>query len=154
MISGTIKFSDLVVIEGEGNYRRIKEIMESEGPSTWMLKTDTTVITNIIASNFVLHLWYDGKAVIMSTDHPAIEDTPDDDFRRLSEWSMNNGWWLTVDDLLVSDRQSNDFWMRLYRAAIIKSDVLQKKEDDEISRMQAAYDRDQNEDEEEFNYGY
>ena len=152
MTPGIINFSDLTVIEGEGNYLRIKEIMDSEGPPQWMLETTATVVTELIASSFTLHLLNDGKAVIMNTDHPSTDEAPDDDFRRLSEWSSNNGWSLRVDDILLSERRDLEFWMRLYRAAIIHSDILQKKEEDETRRMQTAYARDQNEDDEEIYY--
>ncbi|KKN14327.1 hypothetical protein LCGC14_0997290 [marine sediment metagenome] len=152
MIAGTIEFTDLTMIEGEGNLSRIKEIMEAEGPPEWMLETNVTVVTETIASHFMLHLWHDGRAVITYTDHPMSIEAPDDDFRRLSEWSINNGWKLSIDDILLDNRRDLEFWMRLYQAAIIFSPILRKKEEDEMKRMQAAYDRDQNEDDEEISY--
>lgn len=153
MIAGIIEFSDPTMIEGGGNYDLIKEIMDKESPPQWMLRTNATIITESIISNFTLHLWNDGKAVIVDTDHPMMTEASDDDFRRLYEWSNNNGWKLIVDKYLLDNKQFLEFWMRLYRAGIVHSDILQKREEDEMRRMQDAYERDQKEeDEEETNY--
>ncbi|GAH14925.1 unnamed protein product [marine sediment metagenome] len=145
MISGIIYFSDPTVVEGQGNYHLIRKIMSEEGPSKWMLRTAATVITEAVTSNFILHLWHDGRAVIIDVDHIMLSEIPDDDFRRLNEWCQNGDWKLIVDKTLLEDRQNFEFWMRLYRASIIYSDVLQKKEEDEMKRMQDAYNRDKEE---------
>lgn len=130
-----ITFSDKTMIEGSGNYRLIRDIMNQEGPSVWMIRSSVTVNTPIISSDSVVHIWHDGKIDIMETSHPFISDVPDDDLRELNKWCRQHGWKLSVNNRLISDRKELEFWLRMYYAGIVNSDMLKKHDEDEMNRM-------------------
>jgi hypothetical protein len=141
-----ISFSDRTIKEAFGNYKLVKQIVESEGPSTWMLETMVVVANNFVVSENLVHLWHDGKVVLIKTTHPMVADVPDDDLRELSQWCEDNGWKkLTVDKDLLEDPQQFGFWQRAYYAGIITSEYLSEYEKNEMERMKEAYEREQKE---------
>ncbi len=143
-----IEFSDITLRESFGNFLVTKEIMESEGPPSWMLETEASVVTPSISSQYTLHLWQDGIVCIMGTNRPLTVEVPDDDLRLLKEWCTSNGWKsLTVHKYSLEDPQHFDFWMRMYYAGIVNSEVLEKHDNQEMSRMKEAYERELEEEE-------
>lgn len=131
-----IRFSDITINEGWGNYRLIRELMESSGPKEWMIESHATISTPIISSDCVLHFWADGRVVLMETNHPLHSQAPDDDIRELSRWCRKNGWKnLVVDNKLITEQKEFEFWMRFYYSGMITSDVLKKHDEQEIERM-------------------
>ncbi len=85
----------------------------------------------------------------METDHPPVLDIPDDDIRGLHDWSKERNWkGLFIDKNLLTDPRSFDFWMRMYRAGLVHSDILQRHDDDEMVRLaKALSDEEEEEDE-------
>jgi len=131
-----LRFSDQTLIEGHGSYHGVCEIMKKESSGDWMLESDTTVITPIISFDYRLHLWKNGEIYIMDTNHPTRIDVPDDDLRELQKWCEDNGWKKpTIHKSLLEDRLSFDFWMRMYQAGIVKSDLLSRRDADDMRRM-------------------
>jgi len=144
-----IRFTDNTLREGDGNFGLIKEIMEREGPSSWMLRTTATVIIGI-ESEYILHLWSDGRVVIMGTNRPISLDLPDDDIRHLSEWCKNSGWRrLEVYRSMIEDPTGFNFWMRMFIAGLIYNDEIDARESQEMERMEDAHKREQTQEEEE-----
>lgn len=136
-----IRFSDLTINQAQGSFKKVCELMtEDIGPSNkWMIRSDATIITDVITSNFRLHLWGDGRVYIKETTHPFVNSVPDDDLRELREWCEVNGWGCPkVDGRLVADARAFDFWLNKYRAALIDSDDFRKFEEDEMKRMSEA----------------
>jgi len=138
-----IQFSDFTINDTDGHYATIcAKMRDEEHQFTWMLRSNATVsVTNLLGQpafscSYVLHLWHDGKVVIMLTDHPTNIDIPDNDIRELKSWCDNHGWrTLTVHKLLLEEPLSFDFWKRQYIAGLIDSEELRKHEDDEIKRL-------------------
>ena len=143
-----INFSDRTIREAFGNYKMVKQIVESEGPPTWMLESMAIVATTFVVSENLLHFWHNGEVHLIKTTHPMMTDTPDDDLRELSEWCEKNGWKkLTVDNDLLEDPQQFYFWQRMYFSGIIISEHLSECEKKETERMKEAYEREQQEEE-------
>jgi hypothetical protein len=139
-----IDFSDRTIREAFGNYEMVKQIVESEGPPTWMLESVAVVSTTFVVSENLLHLWNNGEVHLIKTTHPMTVDTPDDDIRELSEWCDKNGWKkLTVDNDLLEDPIQFGFWQRSYYAGLINSEYLSEYEKKEMERMKEAFDREQ-----------
>ena len=140
-----IELSDLTLRDpnAKGSYPLTCQLMATDGAgSTWMLRTEAVVSTPIVTARFLLHFWADGRVVIMDTEHPPIIDVPDDDIRQLNEWCLQNSWkQLSVQDSLLGDPRSFDFWMRLYRAGIVNSPLLVAHETEETERFQKAYEQ-------------
>lgn len=131
-----IQFSDLTLIEAQGNFHETNEIMLADGVKKWMIRTSATIITPSVACNYVLNFWHDGVVYIMETDHPMIEGCPDDDIRELSKWRQDCGWAkLHVHRALLSDTRGFDFWLKMYRSGLIGSDKLQQHDDNEMKRL-------------------
>jgi hypothetical protein len=135
-----IEFTDFTLREGNGDYQEVARLMsEDTFGQDWMLRSEAFISTPFIASKFVLHLWKNGNVVIQNTDRPLRIDIADDDLRELSQWCEVNGWKeLQVDKRLLDDRVGFECWHRAFIAGIIKSDTLQKKEDEEMERLMKA----------------
>jgi len=143
-IETMIEFSDLTVREGHGNFGLIKELM---GHGSWMLRTQATVCAPKVTSDYLIHLWDTGTAVIKATSRPMNVQIPDDDVRGLSEYLKNHGWeHVEVDHLLLEEPQGFAFWLRMYQTGIVESNVLKQHDENEMKRMQAAFEA-----EEEYN---
>lgn len=126
----------MTMVEFKGVFVDVFAAMAQENQDKWMLSSNVTATTNDITSSFLIHLWHDGNIYIMSTDHPLVAEVPDSDIRELSEWFLEHGWNKPrIHDHLLDDPRGFDFWMRLYRAGIVESLLLQQYEDEEMDRF-------------------
>lgn len=156
-----IYFTDRTINECEGHYVTITSLMrDEEGVFSWMLKSLATVSSMdllggiSIACNYALHFYSNGDVYVMSTDHPQILDVPDDDLRELKKWSIDHGWKrLCVNKLLLEDPIGFQFWLRMYISGLIYSDILEKHEASEMSRLSHHIEEDEDEDDRGENYG-
>lgn len=137
-----IEFSDNTLRESD-EYARVRELMSDvDGVNLqWMLKSDVLVDTELVMARYVIHFWWDGRAVIMETDHPPIMEVPEDDILALRDWSKQKGWNLCLHKDLLDDPTAFNFWLRLFRAGVIHSDVLDEHEKEEIERFKQAFDK-------------
>lgn len=148
-----IYFSDITITETQGHYNTISTLMKQEASDEWMLRSRATVVPKDLlektgmSTNHILHFWFDGRVEIIDTDHPAVLDAPDDDIRELKNWCEDNGWkQISINKRLLEDPKSWEFWLRMYRAGIIQSDVLHTHDENEMMRLSEAYDIDKTED--------
>lgn len=132
-----IHFSDATINESLGNFDRVREIMYQDNLTKWMLRSDATIIPEHGPSfSYLLHFWQDGSVVIKSTNHPPMLGSPDDDLRELKEWCGRNGWHqLRIDNNLVQEPVSFEYWMQKYRAGFIDCEELRQHDDAEMQRM-------------------
>ena len=133
-----IEFTDLTLRESKGDFAVTNQIMASK---EWMLRTKAFVSTNTISCFFLLHFFSDSKFVIQETEHPMVVNVPEDDLRYLHEWAQKNGWdGPYVSDRLMNERRAKDFWLRLYRSGIIKNNMLDAAEKEEVARFSKIID--------------
>jgi len=142
-----VEVSDITLIECENNYDNVKKVMLKESNGNWMIKTKVNIVTQFIASEGTLHLWNDGKVVIVATNHPVSVGVPDQDLKELSEWCRQNKWsGLHIHDNLLLDRRARDYWKNIYLAGVIQSGILKELEEGEMDRLSKAYMKEQEED--------
>lgn len=137
-----IEFSDRTLRQSD-EFDKVSELMVGEGSDKigWMLRSEVLVDTNSVMARYLIHFWSDGRAVIMETDHPPIMDVPEDDIIALRDWSESKGWKLCLHKDLLDDPTAFNFWLRLFRAGVVHSEVLDTHEKEEIERFQKAFDK-------------
>jgi len=135
-----IELTDATIREANGDFNEVVRIMKEDSfAEDWMLRSDAFITTPFIASKFVLHFWKNGDVVIWDTDRPVRMDISDDDLRELVKWCKINGWKeLQIDDRLIGDRVSLEYWNRSFIAGLVHSETLKKREDDEMARLMKA----------------
>ncbi len=142
-----IEFTDVTLIESEGNFKKTVDIMKQDGSNSWMLETKALVSAQIISCYYLLHCWSHGDVCIMSTDHPLLMEAPDDDIRELNEWCRINGWKsLSIHKNLILDYRHFEFWLRMYRSGLIESTELKRHEQDESDRFSKAIEETEDDD--------
>jgi hypothetical protein len=139
-------FSDLTMLESEGEYNLTKKIMESEkkvititsggkskeieieiGPSEWVIKTTLTISSQFGKCNLVLDFYYDGRVYIISYIPSVSGDFAyNPDMRCLSMWCQSNGWKVPQpSESLI--KASITFWKKTWKTNIIDSDYLSQR---------------------------
>lgn len=144
-----IEFSDRTLIEAKGSYEEVSKLMQTDGGIKWMLRSETVVDTPLVMARYLLHFWWDGRVVIMETDHPPVMEVPENDILALRDWCKENGWKLQIHKDLIAAPTGFNFWLRLFRAGVVHSELLAVHEKDEIERFEKAFSRLQEEEEED-----
>ena len=122
-----IDFTDITVLEADGLYEDVKQIMADDVAKEWMLETNAIINSEFGVSEFLLHLYFDGRIYIMSfvssTDNDAYYNP---DVRFLSFWAQESGWKVPQPfPELVRDNM--DFWRHFWETSIVDSDFLDIK---------------------------
>lgn len=140
----SIAFSDLTVIEGKGNYNKIKKLFDREifGNDYWMIETVVTILHESGAANMILHLFSDRKVTIESLSLSTSEVHYCPDIPILASWTQQEGWNLPEPsaDLI---RDSEDFWKFFYDTSMIYSPILENK----YGKIEPIYEDDSDDDE-------
>ena len=134
-----IEFSDNTLREADGSYEAVKELMKTDGGIEWMLRSETLVDAGPVMARYLLHFWWDGRVVIMETDHPPVMEVPEDDIVELKEWCDKKEWNLHIHKDLIASPAGFVFWLRLFRAGVVHSEVLAVHEREEIDRFKKAF---------------
>jgi hypothetical protein len=142
-----IRFSDGTLVEANGSFEAVSALMKEDGGIDWMLRSETVVDTPSVMARYLLHFWWDGRVVIMETDHPPVMEVPEDDILELRSWCEEKGWKLQIHKDLIAHPAGFDFWLRLFRAGVVHSEVLAVHEKEEIARFEKAFNKLQEEEE-------
>lgn len=145
-----IQFTDLTLLEANGSYKRVVDIMHDEMLQTgvmshkkeWMLRSKITIMTPFGFSMFVCH-FYENAKVFISEYMPSSKDIHTTDVRCLTYWCNHNGW-QTPEPLAPVVESWLPFWKKEWETHIVDSDYLDKRFG---SRQQVNFD---NSDEDEF----
>ena len=124
-IAYTIEFSDNTLIESQGQYTKVLEMMQQESfKKTWMIRSNVILNTDIGTSEMILHFYDDGNVYIFEYKTPApIHNI---DMQYLVEWLQANGWRLPRPHAdLVRDDLS--FWKRYWETGLVDSNYLEHK---------------------------
>lgn len=134
-----IEYNDMTLIETNGNYNKVVELMKSENCPTWMLRSKIYVHTDSFTGIFVINFWDDGRIIIDDMIRPALLEMPSDDIVELSKWATGNGWKVPEPSAkLTENPRMYEFWERQYQAGRIISSVLEQKETELIERIQKS----------------
>ncbi len=138
-----IEFTDITLRQSGGNFDATQKLMaEDVGSGTWMLRTEVLISNEFATGQYLLHLWNDGNVVIQQVLSNKQVESSDEDLRELSEWCRINGWKnLKIQDSLLTDRRSREYWRRGFLAGLVKSDLFQREEDDQFRRLSEAQNK-------------
>jgi hypothetical protein len=135
-----IELTDTTLLETGGYYENVVGIMSREAPPKWVILTRAMISTGKITSQYELEFWYDGRIMILNTDHPSTILAPDDDLRELAGWAKGNGWKsVNIHTRLLSHPMDFEFWKRMYQCGLIQSEQLKEYDENEMARMTKAY---------------
>ena len=137
-----VELTDITLLECNGQYESVVEIMKKEAAPGWVILTKALVSTELITASYELEFWHNGCIIILTTDHPASIKVPDEDIRELHNWVTGNGWAsIGIHQRMLSNPMDFEFWKRMYQSGLIQSDLLKEYDDDEMTRMTKALDK-------------
>ena len=129
----TITFTDLTLLESNGEYDTAKQIMEMDSGvglvrqtpvSEWFIASDLELTTDFGRSLFRCNFCHDGNIVI--TDYyPCLNDIYLPDLRCLHKWALESGWQRIEPKQSVIESWP-DFWIMYWETDLVYSRFLDK----------------------------
>lgn len=131
-----ISFTDITLLEANGEYEQVKAIMEkpqkiighiyAQIPSKqWVVKSQITVQHALGFAAMVCDFYYDGRIII--TDFASsLKDVHTPDLRCLSYWAQKSGWQVPEPKPSLTEVWM-DFWRRQWETYIVNSSYLDRK---------------------------
>jgi len=117
----TIDFTDCTMLEADGEFSVVEEIMLSEiSGKDWMISTDIILSNEQMQSTMTIDL-YGNKDVYITGYGTFTENVYyNDDLRFLSVWAQQYGWNIPqpTKDLILKDK---NFWKHFWDILIIDS---------------------------------
>mgnify|MGYP003420412788 FL=1 len=128
-----IQFTDITLLESNGEYEAVCKIMEKEAERTgsigkskdWMIRSKLTILSPFGFSMMVCHFYNNGK-VYIADYMPSSKDIHSTDVRCLTYWCNNFGW-KTPEPLLTVIDSWPVFWKKEWETYIIDSEYFDKK---------------------------
>jgi len=127
-----IEFSDPTMIEGDGYYNEVNDIMSREKNGYyWMLRTTVFMSDSNINSQMTLHLYQNKDIYIEDYIMKKDEVCYCPDLQYLTAWAQQSGWSVPrpSKDLLMMDV---DFWKYFWETSLIDctyfDDIYGKRE--------------------------
>ena len=123
----TIEFTDLTLVEADGNFEEVNKIMLKEPPfnDKWVIRSFATISSMSGVGSMEIQCHGNGDIYIIDYS-PSIGDLfYNPDIRVLSMWCQENGWKIPQPhyDLVKNNK---DFWKHFYDTLVIDSDYLDK----------------------------
>jgi len=133
----TIAFSDLTIIETDGQFEKVEELLlrDSLGAPHWMIETNTTLGSRSGVAIMKIHLWWNKEVTIMEYKPSVTDVFCNTDLISLSQWAQERGWNVPVPnvDLVHSNK---DFWKHFWETLVIDSTYL-----DELYGKRPVFDQ-------------
>jgi hypothetical protein len=131
-----INFTDLTLLEANGEYEQTKIIMEkpqkligniyAQIPSKqWVVKSKVT-IQHALGFSAMICDFYDSGRIIITDFMPSIKDVHTPDLRCLSYWAQKSGWQVPEPKPSLAEEWM-DFWRRQWETYIVNSSYLDHK---------------------------
>jgi len=123
-----IEFDDITVIEAEGLFEVIYEIMSNDGVilGPWVVKTNANIMTPYGVSWITLDL-YSNRDIFIVDYSPSVKDVYyNPDLQVLAEWATKSGWHMpkVTQDLAET---SINFWQHFRLSGLVESEYLEKR---------------------------
>ena len=126
-----IEFTDLTMIEANGEFEKVNKIMSKEFPFSkkWVIRSFVTISSeeNVVGSVGNMELqFHEDRHVYILHYSPSIGDLfYNPDIMVLSMWSQENGWKIPQPhyDLVKNNKE---FWKHFYDTLVVDSDYLDK----------------------------
>lgn len=118
-----LEFTDITMIETDGEYDKVKSIMDKEGTPEWMIRTDLYIDSEGGSASFVLSFWHDRRIFIQEYDASGMNQFYDMELIGLSKWARENGWKTPEpsNDILLSNK---DFWKHFWDTYIVNCEYF------------------------------
>jgi hypothetical protein len=128
-----IQFNDVTLLEANGKYRKVCDIMKKEVTKTsvasfrseWMLRSKVSILSPFGYCTFVCHFYNNGK-VYIADYMPSTKDVHNTDVRSLTYWCNENGW-KTPEPLPTVAESWLNFWKKEWETHIIDSDYFDNR---------------------------
>jgi hypothetical protein len=124
-----IEFSDPTILETEGIYSNVKDLMDKElfGKHSWMLESHVVISSQFGVAEMILHFCNNGD-IYITEFVPSIKGDVfyNPDIRCISMWAQENGWHVPKPhpDLV---RMDLGFWKHFWETGLVDSELLDKK---------------------------
>jgi len=139
-----LNFSDLTILEFDGEYEEIKKSMEEESyvGCEWMLRSDATVDFPTNSCFFTLHFYHNKDVYIVDYQSSVSDVFYNSDIPCLSMWVQYKGWSCPKPhpDLI---REEMGFWKHFWETRIVDSDYLDKRYGERIIDFSDYIDEDE-----------
>ena len=140
-------FDDVTMVEAEGVYSRVKEIMEAPDPGwkfnhtlkqlvktggdtiptdKWCIRTKLTIASPLGEGHFVLNLFEDASIFITQYYGNTSEAAYNPDIRCLTKWSQVAGWKIPQPSPDVV-KEAMGFWKQMWETLLVDSEFLDKR---------------------------
>lgn len=123
-----INFEDITLLEAEGYYNKVNELMNEEefGGDSWMIRSSVTISSELGSSSFVVHFYYNRDVYIVDFESATRDALYNPDISCLSAWAQEYGWKIPQPhkDLV---RNHEEFWKYFWETGIVNSDFLEKR---------------------------
>lgn len=128
-IEAEIFFSDITLVETEGNYDEIKKIMDADevlGSHKWVLRSKVTTSSPFGAGDFVLNFWWNKKVYIVDYYGNYRDPYSNFDIKFLSKWCQANGWEIPepVEYLAITNLA---FWKHFWETSLVNSEYFDRR---------------------------
>jgi hypothetical protein len=118
-------FTDNTILETDGYFADVKELVESEfpHPETWNINSALTIDSRLGVARFDLSFRNDGKIYIRGYDPSVGGIYYNHDLSALSSWVQDRGW--NVPEPIASLVKTNiEFWKHYWETLLIDSSYL------------------------------
>jgi hypothetical protein len=150
-MSYDISFTDNTILEADGHYAKVCEIMKRETSTDWMLRSQCQIFSPYGGAVLIVNLYKNGK-VYIAEYMPMIRDLRNMDIRFLTHWCAEHGW-KTPEPLNPLIDSWKDFWKKQWETFIVDSEYLDnkfgKREDYEMTKIEKDDDEEEEEEQED-----
>lgn len=128
-------FDDVTILESDGVYQRVKELMEEDIQQTgkltkkqldayqWVVKSKLSIFSPFGQGNFILDFYWDKRVYIVGFATTTKDKYQNADVRCLSTWCQENGWKIpSAIQSIITDNL--DFWTHMWKTNLIDSEFL------------------------------
>jgi hypothetical protein len=123
-----MNLSDHTILEGDGEYERVKEIMEKESyvGCDWMVRSEVTIDFPTNSCIFIVHFYQNRDIYIVEYQSSVSDVFYNSDIPCISMWSQDKGWNCPQPhpDLI---RDAMEFWKHFWETGILDSEYLDEK---------------------------
>lgn len=124
-------FDDVTILESDGKYERVKELMEEDLQGVWgenhgCVKSGLTIFSAFGQGNLTIDFHYDGRVFIVGFMSSNMSVSMNMDVRCLSMWCQENGWQVPQVSPAVAQEDTR-FWKHWWESRIIDSDYFTER---------------------------
>jgi hypothetical protein len=128
-----IQFSDITLLEANGNYDKVCKIMSHEAEklivkshkNEWMVRSKVTIMSHFGFAFLICHFYNTGK-VYIAEYLPSSKEAHNADIKCLTYWCNEFGW-KTPEPLPYVVDSWPVFWKSEWETYIVDSEYLDKK---------------------------